>query len=99
MDKVIAKWSPGNSCAFHIFLFNHKTFKERKCYKKKKTDGPVLSQTDLYLLNTELEINPILEGKGPNQLQFHLVTGSVSLQVFLLFEKNNNNLIYKFGNL
>ena len=40
-----------------------------------KTDGPVLSQTDLYLLNTELEINPILEGKGPNQLQFHLVTG------------------------
>jgi len=37
--------------------------------------GPVLSQTDLYLLNTELEINPILEGKGPNQLQFHLVTG------------------------
>jgi len=37
--------------------------------------GPVLTQTDLYLLNTELEINPILEGKGPNQLQFHLVTG------------------------
>jgi len=36
--------------------------------------GPVLSQTDLYLLNTELEINPILD-KGPNQLQFHLVTG------------------------
>jgi len=37
--------------------------------------GPVLSQTDLYLLNTELEINPILDGKGSNQLQFHLVTG------------------------
>jgi len=37
--------------------------------------GPVLSQTDLYLLNTELELNPILEGKGQNQLQFHLVTG------------------------
>jgi len=37
--------------------------------------GPVLSQTDLYLLNTELELNPILDNKGPNQLQFHLVTG------------------------
>jgi len=38
--------------------------------------GPVLSQTDLYLLNTELELNPILEGKVPDhQLQFHLVTG------------------------
>lgn len=41
-----------------------------------RTDGPVLSQTDLYLLNTELDVNPILEGKVPNyQLQFHLVTG------------------------
>jgi len=37
--------------------------------------GPVLSQTELYLLNTELELNPILEGKVANQLQFHLVTG------------------------
>ncbi|KDR81938.1 hypothetical protein GALMADRAFT_240269 [Galerina marginata CBS 339.88] len=38
--------------------------------------GPILSQTDLYLLNTELELNPILEGKLENyQLQFHLVTG------------------------
>jgi len=38
--------------------------------------GPVLSQVDLYLLNTELLLNPILEGKLDNyQLQFHLVTG------------------------
>jgi len=38
--------------------------------------GPVLSQTDLYLLNTTLELNPILEGKLENHnLQFHLVTG------------------------
>jgi len=37
--------------------------------------GPVLTQTDLYLLDTELELNPILEGKVTNQLQFHLVTG------------------------
>jgi len=38
--------------------------------------GPILSQTDLYLLQTKLELNPILEGKLDNyQLQFHLVTG------------------------
>ncbi|KAF9050244.1 hypothetical protein BJ165DRAFT_1342466 [Panaeolus papilionaceus] len=38
--------------------------------------GPILSQTDLYLLQTDLELNPILEGKLENhQLQFHLVTG------------------------
>ncbi|KAJ3505014.1 hypothetical protein NLJ89_g7637 [Agrocybe chaxingu] len=38
--------------------------------------GPILSQTDLYLLNTDLQLNPILEGKLDNQpLQFHLVTG------------------------
>ncbi|KAF9484966.1 hypothetical protein BDN70DRAFT_871966 [Pholiota conissans] len=38
--------------------------------------GPVLSQTDLYLLNTELELNPLLKGEVPDALmQFHLVTG------------------------
>ncbi|KAF8162793.1 hypothetical protein B0H34DRAFT_692979 [Crassisporium funariophilum] len=38
--------------------------------------GPILSQTDLYLLGTELELNPILEGKLDNYLlNFHLVTG------------------------
>jgi len=38
--------------------------------------GPVLSQTDLYLLNTELEINPILANKhGSFHLVFNLVTG------------------------
>jgi len=38
--------------------------------------GPVLSQTDLYLLNTDLEVNPIFDsGKPMNQFQFHLVTG------------------------
>ncbi|KAF8898205.1 hypothetical protein CPB84DRAFT_1962785 [Gymnopilus junonius] len=38
--------------------------------------GPVLSQTDVYLLDTPLELNPILEGKSEHQpLSFHLVTG------------------------
>lgn len=45
--------------------------------RTKRTDGPILSQTDLYLLQTELELNPILEGKA-DHLQFHLVTGFTS---------------------
>ncbi|PPQ71793.1 hypothetical protein CVT24_006144 [Panaeolus cyanescens] len=45
------------------------------CFNWTLSDGPILSQTDLYLLQTDLELNPILEGKAENQLQFHLVTG------------------------
>ncbi|RPD55666.1 hypothetical protein L226DRAFT_540079 [Lentinus tigrinus ALCF2SS1-7] len=38
--------------------------------------GPVLSQTDLYLLGTELEINPILANTSESfQLIFNLSTG------------------------
>jgi len=38
--------------------------------------GPVLSQTDLYLLNTELELNPILANThGSFHLVFNLITG------------------------
>lgn len=41
--------------------------------------GPVLSQTDLYLLNPELEINPILTNSNPGfQLLFNLNTGQTS---------------------
>ena len=40
-------------------------------------DGPVLSQTDLYLLQTKLDINPILDiNDDKSPLQFHLVTGA-----------------------
>ncbi|KAN0075537.1 hypothetical protein V8E55_011560 [Tylopilus felleus] len=39
--------------------------------------GPVLSQTDLYLLNTELQLHPILHGTDSGfHLIFNLVTGS-----------------------
>ena len=69
MDKIISKWAPGASCAFTSSV------KTTMIFKTIQTDGPVLSQTDLYLLNTELELNPILEGQVANQLQFHLVTG------------------------
>ncbi|KAF7359117.1 hypothetical protein MSAN_01253200 [Mycena sanguinolenta] len=38
--------------------------------------GPVLSQTDLYLLNTELELNPILANTHDSfHLVFNLITG------------------------
>ncbi|KAG6856732.1 hypothetical protein H0H87_001332 [Tephrocybe sp. NHM501043] len=41
--------------------------------------GPVLSQTDLYLLRCELELHPILQGKAGNfHLIFSLVTGQTS---------------------
>ncbi|KAH0584568.1 hypothetical protein J132_07743 [Termitomyces sp. J132] len=41
--------------------------------------GPVLSQTDLYLLHCELELNPILMNKHANfHLVFSLVTGQTS---------------------
>lgn len=70
MDKVVGKWTPGASCGFAC------SSNIRVDFKALQTDGPVLSQTDLYLLQTELELNPILaQGKVTNQLQFHLVTG------------------------
>ncbi|KAI0344989.1 hypothetical protein BDW22DRAFT_1325595 [Trametopsis cervina] len=41
--------------------------------------GPVLSQTDLYLLNIELELNPVLAGTSSAfQLQFNLSTGQMN---------------------
>ncbi|KAF7323305.1 hypothetical protein HMN09_00127600 [Mycena chlorophos] len=41
--------------------------------------GPVLSQTDLYLLNTELELHPIMAGKdGGFHLVFNVITGNTS---------------------
>ncbi|KAG9318098.1 hypothetical protein JVU11DRAFT_165 [Chiua virens] len=42
--------------------------------------GPVLSQTDLYLLNTELQLHPILQGTDASfHLIFNLVTGAVDV--------------------
>lgn len=41
--------------------------------------GPVLSTTELYLLQTELQLNPILTNSNPGfHLIFHLQTGSTS---------------------
>ena len=51
-------------------------------YRPATTDGPVLSQTDLYLLGTELQLNPILMNMNPKfHLVFNLLSGSfISLQ-------------------
>ncbi|PFH53557.1 hypothetical protein AMATHDRAFT_1209 [Amanita thiersii Skay4041] len=40
--------------------------------------GPVLSQTDLYLLKPDLEIHPILTNQHSFHLSFNLVTGQTS---------------------
>ncbi|KAH0830233.1 hypothetical protein J3R83DRAFT_1592 [Lanmaoa asiatica] len=46
--------------------------------------GPVLSQTDLYLLNTELQLHPILQGTDAAfHLIFNLVTGTMNQVVAL----------------
>lgn len=38
----------------------------------------MLSQTDLYLLNTELQLHPVLQGTDPGfHLIFNLVTGTL----------------------
>lgn len=43
------------------------------------SDGPVLSQTDLYLLKTDLEINPIFAQKfGGYHLVLDLTTGELN---------------------
>lgn len=73
-DTVGNKWTPGTSCGF---LYLPGLFIIRNL----RIDGPVLSQTDLYLLKPELEIHPILANQHTSQhtfhLSFNLVTGKV----------------------
>jgi hypothetical protein len=48
-------------------------------------DGPVLSQTDLYLLKTELEINPIFAQKfGGYHLVLDLTSGETRLVALVI---------------
>lgn len=50
-----------------------------------QTDGPVLSQTDLYLLNTELQLHPIMSGTNHGfHLMFNLVTGMSPQNQYLM---------------
>ena len=43
------------------------------------TDGPVLTPTDLYLLQTELELHPILMGVSNPSFVFNLSTGASAM--------------------
>jgi len=51
----------------------------RSRFEIARADGPVLSTTELYLLQTELQLNPILTNSNPGfHLIFHLQTGKPS---------------------
>lgn len=69
----VGKWAAGASCECP-------TLWKRDCILSDRwvVDGPVLSQTDLYLLGTELQINPILQHEGDTDfhLVFNLMTGA-----------------------
>jgi hypothetical protein len=68
MDRAINRWAAGPSCAYMCIL--------TRLGLQEWTDGPVLQQTQLYILQAALDLNPILEGKHDQyQLQFHIVTG------------------------
>jgi hypothetical protein len=47
------------------------------------TDGPVLTQTDLYLLDTPLQVNPIIAHDGGSN--FHLVFNLASGPFYAAF--------------
>lgn len=61
------------------------------------TDGPVLSTTELYLLQTELQLNPILTNSNPGfHLIFHLQTGKPSgLSVGVTHAKHPPNFLWR----
>ena len=72
MAETISKWSAGSSCSSPYPCIPTRDLTCLSLW----TDGPVLSQTDLYLLNPELEINPILTASSSFQLQFNIATGA-----------------------
>jgi len=72
MDNVrVDRWATGNSCV---------------CSSSRYTpalnfaaDGPVITQTDLYLLKPNLQIHPILTKSHGFILIFNLLTGACLL--------------------
>jgi hypothetical protein len=52
----------------------------------------VLNQTDLYLLGTELEINPVLARSGKTALAFDLLSGQIGV-----FSGDGDGRIVPFG--
>ena len=73
-DSAVSKWAAGASCEYNQITLGY------PLSISPASDGPVLSQTDLYLLNTELQLHPILQGTdGSFHLIFNLVTGMSDL--------------------
>ncbi len=68
MAGTISPWAPGSACEWKLETWQHSR------WQVFTPDGPVLDRTELYLLSTELMLNPILSDKS-DKLQFHLVTG------------------------
>lgn len=75
MADAVGKWAPGASCTWCSPLSFH-SLNYICCI----ADGPVLSQTDLYLLNVDLELHPILADTSDSfQFMFNLATGATNL--------------------
>lgn len=67
----VDRWSAGSSCMWPVSASQPPYSDIPPCI-----DGPVLSQTDLYLLKPTLQINPILTKSNPAfNLIFDLATG------------------------
>jgi hypothetical protein len=74
MADHVGKWAPGSSCTSVLCRYRISNILMND---RVNTDGPVLTQTDLYLLGTELQLNPILMNANPKfHLVFNLLTGS-----------------------
>src|SRR6267154_1679036 len=69
MDNVrVDRWATGGACALSPFPYY--------AALNDAADGPVISQTDLYLLKPNLQINPILTKSHNFILIFNLLTGA-----------------------
>lgn len=72
MADSVSKWAAGSSCEYTNAAQNM-----GRILTLRVADGPVLSTTELYLLNPDLEINPILTSSTNSfQLIFNIATGA-----------------------
>ncbi len=83
MDNVrVDRWATGSACELSPFPY--------VTVLNGAADGPVISQTDLYLLKPNLQIHPILTKSHSFVLIFNLLTGaSLILANYLLSSDAN----------
>jgi hypothetical protein len=83
MDNVrVDRWATGNSCMCSTL--------QDTATLNSPVDGPVISQTDLYLLKPNLQIHPILTKSHSFILIFNLLTGAYLLVLKLCRMLNAN---------